>query len=259
MGNRRFLLSMSGVLMILASAGGAWAAEGSNDELVSRIGAGAEGVIFKIHDVKPIKNREGLITDCEFNATFYNRSEKNVDNAVVELTWNDQAIADIIAKEKKEIAERSNRDAALGNIDAFSSYNQPQGLETEHLTPAALKASIRIPPLKPYRQVSLKSKINSDRCFLMIEDAEFKLQSCSASVQGSSSVVSPAGSSCEGLFKFVSSKDPEYYREFKKVSFNEEVKNKLNARKKEQQDITSMYDKTVSDMSKATDIMGQIK
>lgn len=259
MGNKRFLLGMAGILAALASAGSVWAAEDGNDELVSRIGAGTEGVLFKIHDVKPIKNHEGLITDCEFNATFYNRSEKNVDNAVVELTWNDQAIADIIAKEKKEIAERSKRDATLGNFDAFSSYNQPQESETERLTPAALKASIRIPPLKPYRQISLKSKINSDRCFLMIEDAEFKLQSCSASVQGSSNVVSPTGSSCEGLFKFVSSKDPEYYREFKKVSFNEEKKNKQNARKKEQQDITSTYDKAVSEMSKATDIMGQIK
>lgn len=260
MGNKRFFLSITSALVALGTVSAAWAAEG-DDELVSSIGAGTEAVLFKIHDVKPIKNRDGQVTDCEFNATFYNRSEKNVDNAVVAVTWKDEAIAGVIDQEKREAVEKQQQqqnNSALGAFDAFSSYNQP-GSETERLTSPGLTATIRIPPLKPFRQVSLKSKINSDRCFLMVEDAEFKMQSCSATVGGSSSVVGQGASSCEGLFKFVSSRDPEYYREFKKVSFNEEKKNKQNARKKEQQELTATYDKAVAEMSKATDIMGQIK
>ena len=70
---------------------------------------------------------------------------------------------------------------------------------------------------------------------------------------------SAGAAACDNLFRFVSARDPEYYREFKKVSFNEEKKIKQNARKKEEQELTETYDKAVSNLSKATDIMGQIR
>lgn len=255
--NKQYLLSVTCALLAL-SAVPAWAqSDEDSDGLFSAVSDSQPAVLFKIHEIKPIKNRDGKVADCEFNATFYNRSNNNIDGAVININWEDEAISNVIDDEKEASIRKMQEDNYNENSGM---YNNPTS-ETEKLTPVGLTASIRIPPLKPYRQVSLKSKIASDRCFLMVNDASFKLENCSMSNAGKNGVsVQGAGANaCDGLFKFVSANDPEYYREFKKVSFNEEKKAKVNARKKEQQDLTATYDKAVSNLSKATDIMGQIK
>ena len=71
-----------------------------DEGLVSVVDEAQPAVLFKIHDVKPIRNRDGNVTDCEFNATFYNRSNNNVNKIVLNLTWQDKAIANVIDFEK---------------------------------------------------------------------------------------------------------------------------------------------------------------
>ena len=95
----------------------------------------------------------------------------------------------------------------------------------------------------------------------MLNDAEFSLENCSAvdPEQSGMTMQSAGAAACDNLFRIVSARDPEYYRELKKVSFNEEKKIIQNARKKEEQELTETYDKAVSNLSKATDIMGQIR
>ena len=65
----------------------------------------------------------------------------------------------------------------------------------------------------------------------MLNDAEFSLENCSAvdPEQSGMTMQSAGAAACDNLFRFVSARDPEYYREFKKVSFNEEKKIKQNA------------------------------
>ena len=255
--NKRFLLGATCALLAL-SAVPAWAeGEENEDGLVSQINENEPAVLFKVHNIKPIKNNEGKVTDCEFSATFFNRSNNNIDNAMININWRDDAINNVIENEKQ---------AALKKIQE-EHYGEDTSMmplpvsDTEKTTPVVLTASVRIPPLKPYRQVSLRSKISSDRCFLMMNDAGFKLVSCSAgSPDGAGvAVVAPGTTVCDNLFKFVSARDPEYYREFKKVAFNEEVKAKQSARKLEQQSLTELYDEAVTDLNKATDIIGQIR
>ena len=60
-----------------------------------------EEVLFKIHDISPVKNSDGEVIACDFNATFYNRSPYEVSDAVVSLTWNDQSLENIIKSENK--------------------------------------------------------------------------------------------------------------------------------------------------------------
>ena len=254
--NKRFLLSATCALLAL-SAVPAWAEADEEEGLVSQIDENQPAVLFKIHNIKPVKNNEGEITDCEFSATFYNRSKNNIDNALININWADDAINNVIENEKQ---------AALKKIQE-EHYGEDTSMmplpisETEKTTPVMLTASVRIPPLKPYRQVSLRSKISSDRCFLMMNDATFKLSTCNASSSDRTgvAVATPGTTTCDNLFKFVSARDPEYYREFKKVAFNEEIKAKQSARKLEQQSLTEIYDNAVSDLNKATDIIGQIK
>ena len=52
----------------------------------------------------------------------------------------------------------------------------------------------------------------------------------------------------------------DYYFVLKyKNEFNEEKKAKVNARKQEQENLTKAYNQTVSNLARATDIMGQIR
>ena len=84
MGNNKKFLWHATCALLALSAVPAWAEDGEDsDELVSSIDESQPAVLFKVHDIKPLKNRDGKITNCEFNITFFNRSNKNVDNATV--------------------------------------------------------------------------------------------------------------------------------------------------------------------------------
>ena len=261
--NNKFLLSTVCALSLMSSMP-AWADETEEEEddgWVSVVDETKPAVLFKIHDIKPIRNREGKITNCEFGATFYNRSEDGVKNINMDLTWEDKAIEDVIDMEKKVAKKKMEND--YYNSEAMGTLSEPDS-ETEKYTRKVLTTTLKVPNLQPYRQVSLKSRIRSDRCFLMVNDVKFKFTSCDVSGKEEKNLTSRSMgnakmAACSSLFKFVNAKDPEYYREFKKVSFNEEKKAKVNARKQEQENLTKAYNQTVSNLARATDIMGQIR
>lgn len=65
----------------------------------------AEELLFKIHDITPVENREGEVIACDFNTTFYNRSGYNLKEAMLDFTWKDTSLEDVIKQEKEEDAE----------------------------------------------------------------------------------------------------------------------------------------------------------
>ena len=260
--NNKFLLSTVCALS-LASSMPVWAdetEENENDGWVSVIDETQSAVLFKIHDVKPIRDKEGKVTNCEFSATFYNRSDNDVKNVNMELSWEDKAIEDVINIEKNVAKQKMENEYSEGM--ATGRKTDPES-ETEKVNTKVLKTSLKLPNLKPYHQVSLKSRIKSNRCFLLVNDVQFQLKTCDALGKNANSInlkggSANAASSCSNLFKFVNANDPEYYREFKKVSFNEEKKAKISARKKEQEDLTKAYNQAVSSIARSVDIIKQI-
>ena len=46
-------------------------------------------VLFKIHEIKPVVNTEGVVTNCDFMVTFYNRTTKGLRPAKIEMGWTD--------------------------------------------------------------------------------------------------------------------------------------------------------------------------
>lgn len=230
-----------------------------NNEFASRIAAGTNVVLFKVHDVTPIKNDDGVVTECEFGVTLYNRSPDSVENALLNLSWKDDAISDVIAQEAKEAKEAKKFQKEVNSLKSSAEYKTTASLETPALT-----ASISLPAIKPFRQVSLKSKIASDRCFLMVNDASFTLENCNiisadASVRSSRSLISKANKAaagnCMSLFKYVSARDPEYYREFQKVSFNDEAKQRQEARKKDVDALQDSYKAMLDSLNKITETL----
>ena len=251
---------LSGVNVNAAEEGAA-----ADDEFVSKITSGENVVLFKIHDVASLKNDDGVITECEFSLTLYNRSPKYIDGATIDLTWVDEGVSSVIEEEEKKDIE----DVAAGR-DKVRRMKLPK---TENFVSKDLTASVNLPSIKPFRQVSLKSKIKSDRCFLMIEDATYTFSSCNVSDTGSSntnknpsagnairlnsSILAQSGSSvgggseCDNLFRFVSARDPEYYREFQKVSFNEEASQRQESRAKDLKEFEDNYGKIMENLNDA--------
>ena len=71
-----------------------------------------------------------------------------------------------------------------------------------------------------------------------------------------SAAKSSADTGCKSLFRFVSPRDPEYYREFQKVSFNEDQQRKEEQRVKEISEMETTYKKMIKDLNHISEVLG---
>lgn len=260
---KQLLLSVACAALFVGSTGAMADEEKvSENEFSSKIASGENVVLFKVHDVKPIKNQDGVVKNCEFSLTLYNRSPKNVDKATMNLSWVDDSVSEVIDEEDKkdidEIAKTKEYNEGYINDD------QPQAhaIKTEDVVSKTLATTVVLPQIKPFRQVSLKSKIKSDRCFLMMENADFSFSDCSVTEPDSSSSGVNSGNSksdCQSLFRFVSPKDPEYYREFQKVSFNEEAEKRQKLQEKDKSEMDETYKKMMASLKKVSETLQSLK
>jgi hypothetical protein len=53
----------------------------------------ANAIIFRIEDIKPIRNENELVDKCGFMVTVFNRMEKEVKEANLDLIWKDSISA----------------------------------------------------------------------------------------------------------------------------------------------------------------------
>lgn len=207
-----------------------------------------ENILFKIHDVQPVKNADGAVVACDFDTTLYNRSNSALRVAVLNLTWTDETVTALVNDEKKAEQKKSGR-----------SYSK-----TENVTPPSVSTSIDVPQIEPFTQVTVRNRLQSDRCFLLIGDVKSSATNCSVIAAASKERVSPVstnnkGGNCDGLFKFVSPTDPEYYREFKPVSYEEDKALSENKRAQDRRDINTQYDAVVTEINKVSKVLSEIK
>lgn len=208
-----------------------------------------EEVLFKIHDISPVKNREGEVVACDFRATFYNRSPYDIASANIDFVWKDKSLENVIEDEKKENAQKNNR-----NVNRAYS-------ETERRTSTDVSTYMEIQNLKSYKQITLDGRVNTDRCFMLLQQVDFSVKNCSA--KGESSARSSARRSnnnpCGRIFKFVSPEDAQYYMDFKEITLDEE-KSKEEAQKQEKKTQTDgVYSNTVDTLNSASAIISGIK
>ncbi len=191
----------------------------------------ANGILFKIHDVVPVKSSSGLVTGCDFGATFYNRTPNAISDAQINLMWEDEVISDTIDLEKREAKE-----ALRSKRSNTARYN------TSTYNTVGVSMPLRLPPLKSNQQVTLKSKINTDRCFLLMNEVDVKVVSCRIiDAKSKTGSVGNNAKACDDLFRFVSDKNPEYYTEFKEVSLEEENLREKDAFEKQKDELSSIY------------------
>lgn len=101
---------------------------------------------------------------------------------------------------------------------------------------------MRLPTLKPYQQITLKSKVVTDRCFLLLNDMELNVTKCGTSDEANAK-------SCANLFRFVGPKSAEYYSEFQKVSVDQQVALHNDKTDKQKQEVNSLYKETINEIN----------
>lgn len=131
-------------------------------------------------------------------------------------------------------------------------------------SPVQVSSQLEVPALAPQKQVSIHARIQSDRCFLLTGPVDVQVKTCN--IKGNADTSSRSryasnsgGTSCDGLFVFVSPENPEYYREFRPISYDDEKIQSEKRRNQERTDINTQYDAVVNEISKISTVLEGIK
>lgn len=186
-------LSLAAV-MALGTVVNADAAPSRKNQKEDTSDAGA--ILFRVENIEPVRNKDGFIDRCSFMVTVYNRMEKEVKEAVLELRWID-TISNKYDVRNGEVVVSDDEEAS----------------ETE------ITKTVKLSSIMPHRQKSFTSEVATDKCFSLLDNVEYTVKSCineGESLEMKDSKIIGAGS-CTGNFNYINSKNPEYYSEFKDV------------------------------------------
>jgi len=168
-------------------------------------------VIFKVHDVQPVDN-EGIITGCDFTVTLYNRTAINFRSFTLNLNWNDI------------VAENFKFDKYMESVlNAEELAQQKQFLAKENVD-KPMQTSISINAFGTDKQLSVRSHIDNEKCYLLLSNAKFTVSPCD--IARSLNTAKGEGldnKDCTALFQFVDTANPEYFGQFKKLSATEQA------------------------------------
>ena len=194
-------------------------------------------IIFKIHDVVPEKNADGIVVYCNVGATFFNRTGKNISNLSVSLVWNDDVIGEII-----DIEDRAEREARRNKSkEPRSRYS------TSSFTSKTVSADLKLPPVKENQQITLKTKVDTDRCFILLNEMDVFVTNCGTLGETSSK------DTCSNYFRYIGPKQGEYYTEFKEISWEEKLLQEDETVSQLQNDLNGLYDETIAVLDAITD------
>ena len=204
-------------------------------------------VLFKLHDIKPALNADGAVTHCDFLVTFFNRTDESFRSAQVAMGWTDEVSERYFSEEGSEEAPAPVRNMNKG--DKLGS----------------ITTKVDMPSLGSYKQASVKASVKTDKCFLLLDELEYKVESCTMigkeeKASGSRRrAKSSATSECANLFEYVDSKNPEYYDEFKNVSFSEQERMIAEGIKHDTGDLEETYKAAIKNFEKVQDTLGHIQ
>ena len=202
-------------------------------------------VIFKIHDITPIEEN-GEVKACYFGVTFFNRTPEMISNLSLNLSWMDDVIAEQIEAEKNEKVYDDK-----GNVKGYKGQS-----ETEKKTTKKVSALLTIPPLPQGKQISIKSSINTDRCFLLLQKPTIVVESCK---YGSDKNNDKKAGVCQNLFTYVSPNADEYYSKFKQISYAEEVESINNKTEREKREMEKIYNDALSAVNRISQTLETMK
>lgn len=228
----KILLSGTALLMVSFVASSVSAAE--KKEASSETGA----IIFRIENIKPIADKDGLINKCNFVVTAFNRMDKGVREAKLNLNWQDN-ISSKYAIEGQKIKINSGDDATT-----------------------VVSAEMKMNDIAPHSQKSFEGSVNTDKCFLLFDNLQYDVVSCSTDgekVEMKNSKIISKGNGCSNNFDYIDSKNPEYYSEFKDVPESVITQQAEDEKVKEVEKINKDYNDILGSFNKISSTLAEIK
>lgn len=221
-------------------------------------------ILFKIHNIKPVTGPEGEIAGCEYTATFYNRTPVNIRQAKIELGWTDKVseMYSIDSTNFDEPKPQTEEETVLE--EEKQPEAQKQSAANENL--GTFRSTLNIPALGSLKQISLQGHVNTDKCFALFDNIKFNVPVCS--ILGQETIVETRRGrvdadkdqlNCAALFAYVNSKHPEYYSEFKKVSYEEQVAHERTVEEQEKETIQNIGQEISKNFEETDSILEEIK
>jgi len=202
-------------------------------------------ILFKIHDIKPVTDTEGNVTACEYTATFYNRTPVNIRQAKIQLGWSDHIselypIGGEFTAEKNLTTEQNSEPEEVKEPEVQKQIALNENLGT-------FQSTLNIPALASLKQISIQGVVKTDKCFALFDNIKFNVPMCNILTQ-EAPVETRRGRldadkdllNCAALFAYVNSKHPEYYSEFRKISYEEQVQQERTQEEKEKEMIQTI-------------------
>lgn len=187
-----------------------------------------EAMLFRVENIKPLANTEGVTERCSYMVTAYNRSDRPLKDAKLVLTWTDN----ISGKYKVE----DSKLAVVKNAVKL------------------INSEITIDNVAPHKQKSFEQRVDTDKCYLLLDNTQFKVTSCEIEGLGKME----AGK-CTEFFNYIDSKNPEYYSEFKDVPATVLEKQIEDEKKQEIAKIEETIGKINKTMDETTEILRKLK
>lgn len=191
-------------------------------------------VIFRVEDIKPITNANGMIDKCSYLVTAFNRMEKTLKNARLELQWADNISAKYVIKD--------------GGVSIVDKGNEK----------TVVADTVELREIAPHTQKSFEEEVETDKCFLLLDNVEFKAYDCIMDGIGAVTRGEDKGE-CSGLFNYIDSKNPEYYSEFKDLPDSVIKKQAEEEKVRELSLISKLHDQIKDDMDKTVQTLEKIK
>jgi hypothetical protein len=198
----------------------------------------ANTIIFRIENIKPLKNDEGITDRCEFYITAYNRMDREIKEAELLLSWTD----DVSGRYK----------ISNGNLEV-------EGNAEKAKTVISHKAVLN--NIGAHAQKSFKNVVDTDKCFLLFDKVDYKVSTCIA--EGDNIKVKNnkriGDGSCRNAFDYVNSQNPEYYSEFKDIPESELAKMAEEEKHKDAQVIDGLFKQSMETIEQVSKTLSEIK
>lgn len=199
----------------------------------------SDAVIFKIHDIEPV-SKDGIVTGCDFTTTLYNRTAVNFRNFTINLKWNDV------------VDERFKFDKYAEAVMSKEDFKKiEKTLADDDKKTSNVETSITVNAFGSDKQISLRSHIDNEKCYLLLNKADFTVTPCDIArtiEDKKGGEISAGQKECTGLFQFVSTSNPEYFGKFKRISQTEEAIQNEIVETQELSDIDSVIGKIVENL-----------
>lgn len=195
------------------------------------------GVIFRVENIKPIQNEDGLTTECEFMVTVYNRMDREIKEAELLLSWTDNVPG------KYKIVD--------GSLQTEKDEEKAKTVISHKLT---------LKDLAPHQQKSYKEVIETERCFLLLDQVSYNVPLCIADgddVKMKNNRRTSNGS-CLDAFDYINSQNPEYYSEFKDIPDSDIEKMAEEQKRQDAETLENLHEQSMEAVEKVAEILGSI-